>query len=87
MLQVNLFMIYIIHKISISITDSIFNHFFKGYNIPFSLKKKKLILFTACDENFKAWKDNYKKEDNIFKNVKNLFRLKKEIVTPQLKIK
>ena len=54
MLQVNLFMIYIIHKISISITDSIFNHFFKGYNIPFSLKKKKLILFTACDENFKA---------------------------------
>ena len=32
-------------------------------------------------------KDNYKKEDNIFKNVKNLFRLKKEIVTPQLKIK
>ena len=32
-------------------------------------------------------KDNYKIEDNIFKNVKNLSRLKKEIVTPQLKIK
>ena len=32
-------------------------------------------------------KDNYNIEDNIFKNVKNLSRLKKEIVTPQLKIK
>ena len=32
-------------------------------------------------------KDNRKIEDNIFKNLENLFRLKKEIVTPRLKIK
>ena len=69
-------MIYIIHKISELLKDSIFKCFFKEYGV---------LLFFICI-NFSrhlmiksSWlKKDKKKDDNITKDVRNLFRLKKK---------
>ena len=56
MLQVNVIMIYINHKISVSFKDKIFKRFFKECNrLLIFFQKSLLIFFTTCnDEKFKA---------------------------------
>ena len=56
MLQVNVIMIYINHKISVSFKDKIFKRFFKECNrLLIFFQKNLLIFFTTCnDEKFKA---------------------------------
>ena len=85
MLQVNFIMIYIIHKISVSIKNSVFKRFFKKnyffkiiiYIIDLFFSKKK--FFFSQRRKFQGMKKTEKIKSNIIKDVENLFRLKEEI--------
>ena len=86
LLNFNFVVIYIIHKMLVSLKnllnffkDSIFECFFKEY---------KRLNFYLKNDFFKAYNDEKfkeKEEENIIKNIKNLLRLKKELNYPAIK--